>query len=135
MSDAEHAVIVDANGVGGRQRARSQVFGTIGDDDNDPLLSMDGVEVTEGAAAQLTVTMLDDTLTDEVTVKCSTGGGTAVAPGDYSAYSVEVVFAVGQTSHSFSVATASDGIDEDDETFRVTAGPRGWATRAGPPRS
>ena len=41
------------------------------------------------------------------------------------------MFAVGQTSHSFSVATASDGIDEDDETFTVTCRPKGVGNRAG----
>ncbi|MFZ6005503.1 MAG: Calx-beta domain-containing protein, partial [Actinomycetota bacterium] len=54
-----------------------------------------------------------------VTVHAATSDGTASA-ADYTAVSVDVTFAAGETSKQLAVSTLEDDIDEPDETVTVT---------------
>jgi uncharacterized repeat protein (TIGR01451 family) len=55
-----------------------------------------------------------------VTVDYATGDGTAVAPGDYTATSGTLTFAVGQTSRTFTVTVVNDTLNEGNETVALT---------------
>jgi hypothetical protein len=55
-----------------------------------------------------------------VSVNYSTADVTATAGSDYTAASGAVVFADGETSKTFSVPIANDGVTEPDETARLT---------------
>ncbi|NTV94680.1 MAG: hypothetical protein HGA75_04600 [Thiobacillus sp.] len=91
--------------------------------DNDaplPTLSINDVQVTEGATASFTVS-LSGASTQTVTVLASTVNGTAVAPGDYTARTgVTLTFAPGVLSQSFAVTTINDTLVEATETFTVS---------------
>jgi len=58
----------------------------------------------------------------QLTVNYSTGDITATAGADYTAVSGTLVFADGETSKTFSIAIANDGITEPDETLRLSLG-------------
>ena len=74
----------------------------------------------EGDAVSFTVT-LSSTRTSNVTLNWATSDGAATAPADYTAQaSGTVTVTAGQTTATFTVQTAEDGLDEDDETFTVT---------------
>ena len=55
-----------------------------------------------------------------LTVGYSTGDITATAGADYTPVSGTLVFADGETSKTFSIPVANDGITEPDETLRLT---------------
>lgn len=58
----------------------------------------------------------------QLAVNYSTEDETATAGADYTAVSGTLVFADGETSKTFSVPVANDGITEPDETLRLTLG-------------
>ncbi len=109
LSNPSNAIIADAQGVG-----------TINDNDTaQPSLSINNVTVTEGGAANFTVS-LSAASTSTVTVVASTANGTAVAPGDYTARSnVTLTFAPNTTTQTFAVTTINDTAVESTETFNV----------------
>ncbi len=55
-----------------------------------------------------------------LTVKYSTGGGTATAGTDYTPASGTLNFADGETTKTFIISIANDGVTEPDETVRLT---------------
>ena len=74
----------------------------------------------EGDAVSFTVT-LSHTRTSNVTLNWATSNGSATAPADYTAQtSGTVTVTAGQTTGTFTVQTAEDALDENDETFTVT---------------
>ena len=92
-----------------------------------PVVSIDDVTVTEGGNAQFTVS-LDKAWTSDVTVDYTTADGSASAGSDYTGVSTAqtLTIAAGQQSATLTVATTDDSIDEPDETFTVTlANPSG----------
>lgn len=106
-----------------------QGVGTINDNDvaATPTVSIDDVNVTEGGTALFTVSLSAPT-NQVVTVVASTGNGSAVAPGDYTARgNVVVTLPAGSTSQSFSVSTIDDFKIEADETVNVTLSNPGHA--------
>ena len=109
LSGATNATI--ANGIG---------EGHILDNDTPPpTLSIDDVQVTEGASANFTVS-LSGASAQTVTVVASTANGTAAAPGDFTARNnVTLTFPAGTTSQSFAVVTINDSAVENTETFNV----------------
>ncbi len=74
----------------------------------------------EGDAIAFTVT-LTAARTSNVTLNWATSDGTATAPADYTAQAGgTVTVTAGQTTATFTVQTAEDALNEDDETFTVT---------------
>ncbi len=73
--------------------------------------------VTEGGTASVTVTRTDGS-DGSVSVGYATGNGTATA-GDYTPTSGTLVFADGETTKTFTVATTQDSNVEPDETVSL----------------
>ncbi len=99
--------------------ADSLGLGTILDDDSAPNLRVNDATVTEGGAAQFTVTLTGATA-QIVTVNYATSNGTATAGSDYTTATGLLTFAVGQSSQTITVGTLNDVLDEPDETFTVS---------------
>ena len=88
-------------------------------DDNDPPeveFSSAAYTVGEGDGTKTIDVELSTASGKTVTVTYDTDDGTAVAPGDYTDTTGDLVFTPGDTSESFDVTITNDGIDEDDET-------------------
>ena len=63
-----------------------------------------------------------------MTVTAATANGTATAPADYTANSVALTFAPGETTKNVVVQVAGDVLDEPDETFTMGLTGAGNAT-------
>ncbi len=92
-----------------------------------PMLSIADVTVTEGNAANLTVS-LSAPSGQTVTVQYATSDGGATAGADYTAASNTITFAPGVTTQTIAIATLDDTLDELAETFSVTLSAPGGAT-------
>ena len=93
--------------------------GTINDDDATPTLSVSEASATEGDAVEFTVS-LSAASGQAVTVQYATSAGTAESGTDFTAVSGTLTFGANETSKTVSVATTSDSVDEDNETFTLT---------------
>src|SRR6056297_62971 len=97
---------------------------------DDVTLAISDTVVSEGAAADVTVSLVQPTA-EPVEVMVWSEGGTANAYEDFEATYVYLLFEPGgPTSQTVSVATMLDGIDEGDETFLMRASRTGGATPA-----
>jgi parallel beta-helix repeat protein len=108
---------------------------TITDNDTAPVVTIGDVSVTEGGNLVFPVS-LSSPPNGSITLTVTTSNGTAVAPGDYTARTVPVTFAAGETRKTVSVPTVQDTIDEPNETLRlrvqsVNAGTVGNTTDTG----
>ena len=82
--------------------------------------SVGNAAANEGNAVSFTVT-LSAARSADVTLNWATSNGSATAPADYTATSSgTVTVTAGQTTATFTVQTANDALDENDETFTVT---------------
>ena len=118
--DFEHFFVNLSNAVGG-QFADSSGFGTIEDDDTDPVFSISApTPVTEasGVNAIFTVT-LEGEHAGGVTVEYSTFASSATAGADYTTTAGTLTFGPGETSKEISVPILDDSTDEYDEQFYV----------------
>jgi chitinase len=106
-----NAFIADAKGLG-----------TILDDDDAPLLSINDVALTEGNAGSKNA-VFDVTLSAvsgrDVTVAWTTNALSAAAGQDFVAASGSLDFPAGTSSRSVTIAIAGDALDEPNETFTV----------------
>ena len=93
--------------------------GTIADDDALPVLAISGGSATEGGSITFTVTKTGPT-ERTVSAAWATSDGTAHAPGDYTGATGTVTFAPGETVKTFTVDTAQDSVDEDNEGVAAT---------------
>ncbi len=95
--------------------------GTIEDNDDAPTVSIEDADpVTEGVAAEFTVT-LSEVSGRDVVVPYVTSDGTANSPGDYVAEpSGSVKIKAGETEVTIEVHTIDDVEQEEEETFAVT---------------
>ena len=90
------------------------------EDANELVASVTAPEaVAEGETARFTVTLGGGTSTASVVVSYSVGG-TAKAPGDYTAPSGSLTIAAGQPSGTIPIQTNTDNEIEPDETLVVT---------------
>ena len=116
--------------------AASTATGTITDDDDPPTVSVADAAATEGSAVTFTVT-LSPASGREATVNWATSaetGDTAATSGtDFTAANDTLTFMPGDTTAAFTVATAGDSTDEEDETFTVTLSSPSNATLATDP--
>jgi hypothetical protein len=113
LSNPIGGVVTDASG-----------FGTIQDDDTDPVLTiLEGPTIVEGTGgsvnAVFTVTLAGERKGGVVTVDYSTSDYTAAAGADYTAKTGTLTFGVSDTSMEISVPILGDSIDEYDEQFYV----------------
>ena len=102
--------------------------GTITDDDEPPMLTIDDAPpVDEGDAAAFVV-RLSAASGLAVTVAYRTVDGTAVAGSDYKSASGELRFEPGETTQTVSVETLEDELSEDAERFTVELSAASGAT-------
>ena len=107
------ATIEDGGGVG---------TGTILDDEEEPTLSIDDVEVDEGAGSAMFTVRLSGRSAEAVTVEYATSDVTATAGEDYTTASGTLIFEAQSRTQTISVPILEDTADEGDETFSVTLG-------------
>ena len=126
IDEPDETILIDAaigqTAVGTRQTV------TITDDDQAALTIADAA-ANEGDEITFTVT-LDPVSSREVTVDWATSvasGDTAVQ-ADFTADSGTLTFAAGDSSKTFTVATAEETASEPDETFTVTLSSASGAT-------
>ena len=93
--------------------------GTINDASGSPILNVSPASVTEGDAADFTVT-LSVAKDDQVTVQYATSSGTATCGTDFTATSGTLTFEANAPSKTVSVPTTDDASDEEIETFTLT---------------
>ena len=90
--------------------------------DNDPAgvvqFSQVGYAVIEGEIATITVTRTGTS--GPVTVNFATNDGTALAPDDYTAAGGTLTFQPGETTKTFTIATALDSITDGSESVNLT---------------
>ena len=105
-----NAVLGDALGIG-----------RISDDDDLPMLSVEGATVSESAGTVDFDLTLSAPSGRAVTVQIRTADGTAVQGRDYGAVAGEVRFAAGEIRRVVGVPVTDDLVDEPDlETFTLT---------------
>ncbi|MHA0287848.1 Calx-beta domain-containing protein [Mycobacterium sp. C3-094] len=118
LSAPVNATIADGTGIG-----------TIGNDDVDqapatpPAVSIADLTVVEGNGEHshfMFVVTLDKASTDTVTVRYTTGNGTATAGTDFVATAGTVTFAPGVTTQMVHVDIVGDSLHESTEAFTVT---------------
>lgn len=113
----------------------STAIGTISDNDTRSI-AIGNATVTEGSNAVLTVALTGNTASVPLTFNYTTGGGTATAGSDYTAYTNQSAsIPAGATSTTISIPTVNDTLVESTETFNVTlsntAGTTGITTATG----
>src|SRR6056297_3500073 len=97
---------------------------------DDVTLAISDTVVSEGAAADVMVSLVQPTA-EPVEVMVWSEGGTANAYEDFEATYVYLLFEPGgPTSQTVSVATMLDGVNEGDETFLMRASRTGGTTPA-----
>ena len=96
--------------------------GTITDNDDPPTLGVADAAATEGAPVEFTVT-LSAAATDDVTATWTAstieGDEEKAAAADLESTTGSVTVPKGETTATFTVATAEDALDEYNETFTV----------------
>jgi fibro-slime domain-containing protein/uncharacterized repeat protein (TIGR01451 family) len=107
LSNATEAVAFDA-------RATVQVI----DDDEAPSYSIADVQVTEGGAVELTVS-LSAPSGQQIELGYTTADGTALAGSDYTATSGTLTIPAGSTAVSFPLQTTTDALFETNEKLFV----------------
>ena len=126
IDELDETILIDAaigqTAVGTRQTV------TITDDDQAALTIADAA-ANEGDDITFTVT-LDPVSSREVTVGYATSvaSGDTAAQADFTADSGTLTFAAGDSSKTFTVATAEETTSEPDETFTVTLSNASGAT-------
>ena len=128
LDEANESFFMNLSGAVAATIADDQGVVTITDDDATPSLSIDDVTVTEAATANFNV-VLSAPSGQTVTVSYASAHGTAGA-SDYTSVSGILSFAPGETTKPIAVATSSDALDEENETFTIGLSVPGNATIA-----
>jgi len=116
LSNATNATIADGQGTG-----------TIQNDEDVPLASVNDVTVSEAAGTVTFTIALSKQSTQPVTVDHATADGTAAAGSDYTSVSGTTTFAPGDTGELVLVPITNDAVYENDEgltleLFNITNG-------------
>ena len=122
--DDEEFNITLSNPTGGAKIGGTGIaVGTIEDDDNAPVLSIDSVEIDEGDSGENNITFtarLTNPSSRNVTFEYSTTGITATAGEDFIAViEEEATIQAGDISLPINIMVKGDEINESDETFTV----------------
>ena len=101
--------------------SRNTATGTIEDDDDLPVLSIEGGRAVEADGAEVTFTVtLAPQSGREVAVNWATSGDTATHNQDYQGDSGTLTFSAGETSKTIAVEVTDDSLDElVEEAFTV----------------
>ena len=97
-----------------------QATGTITDDDEAPVATVDGIGVIEDGEQPTTAIFtvsLNSPSGKEITLNYATVDGSAIAGSDYEAARGTITFALGETSQTIAVNILADSLDEIDEAF------------------
>ncbi|MCC7487797.1 MAG: FG-GAP repeat protein [Burkholderiales bacterium] len=115
-------IISNAQGGGATLGTMTVVTAIIQDDDANPALAIADSAAPEGAGVVFTVTRTGDAESVQtVRFAASLGGtGNPAEAGDFTPVNGTLTFNPGDTSQSFTVPTAEDGLFELDEVFRVS---------------
>ncbi|MDE0153470.1 MAG: hypothetical protein OXN23_06380, partial [Gammaproteobacteria bacterium] len=111
---------------GGFTKKGSDLSLTIEDNDVQPMLSIEDVEVREGGSAGFKVKRASGAKENSISVQAATardgrmGQTPATAGSDYGAKSGTLTLGRNVTQTIFTVATTDDMLDEPDETFQVS---------------
>ncbi len=90
----------------------------INDDDPAPTVPLSTTAVaegTEGTFVRSVGVQISAASAKPIEVDYATAGGTAVAPGDFTATSGDLAFAPGDTAESFNLTTVGDYADENPD--------------------
>ena len=119
--EADETLLVNLSGATAATIADGQGVGTIVNDDTGGTLRFNSAQYLVGEpSGSITVTVQrTGGLASGVTVNYTTTNGSAIAGQDYSAVSGTLVFSGGQTSKTFTIPIANDGIPEADEDFNL----------------
>ena len=105
--------------------SRNTATGTIEDDDDLPVLSIEGGRAVEADGAEVTFTVtLAPESGREVAVNWATSGDTATHNQDYQGDSGTLTFSAGETSKTIAVEVTDDSLDElveEEFTVRLTS--------------
>jgi|GEM_PF-7131196 len=115
--EAFKVVFTNASGA---TLAKPQTIVTLNDNDTLPALSVADLQVSESVGSANVVASLNHPSAFPITVDFATANGAAVAPGDYTATSGKLTFAVGEISKSIPVLIVNDTTLEVAETLTVT---------------
>ncbi|MFK3915905.1 Calx-beta domain-containing protein [Psychrobacter sp. NPDC078501] len=98
----------------------STAIGTIIDNDDAPIISIDGAVVVNEDAGTVTYTVsLTNPSSTAVTVDYATSNGTATAGADYGANSGTLTFAAGEVTKTVTVAITDDTLFENSENYTI----------------
>ncbi len=132
--EANETFSVVLSGATGASVAKDRGIGTIRNDDS-ASVAIENASRVEGAAGSTAsldlVVRLASASEVPVTVSYGTVDGSARSGDDFTPTSGTITFAPGETLKSVAVPVIGDGLDENDETFRVrlaTATPSGAVT-------
>jgi len=113
--DNETFTVALTNPVGGARIRSGGGLGTITNDDQLPVLSVDDVILGEGDTGDTPATFkfaLSSASTTDVSFNYTTADGSATQPGDYLPTSGTVTFAAGQRTKSVDVPVVGDTVNE-----------------------
>ncbi|MEN8119226.1 MAG: Calx-beta domain-containing protein, partial [Bacteroidota bacterium] len=116
--EGNESLFVDLSNPANATILDNQGEGTITDDDNAPLITINDASATEGNNVQFTVN-LSNPSSEDIIVTLGLTDGTATGGTDYTATNVTVTIPAGSTSATATVPTTDDAIDETDETFTI----------------
>lgn len=85
----------------------------------DPLLSVASTVLFEAQGEARVSLSLSRALDQDATVRVSTADGTALAEQDFRPMQRDLVFAAGETQHTFSIPVVVDNRNEDTEEFHL----------------
>lgn len=123
LDEADETFQVTLSAPVGATLARAKATGTIVDDDDPPVVSIEPVSLAEGNAGTKTfpfAVRLSTPSAKPVTVTYATSDATATAGSDYVAAAGTATIAAGQTTTTIAVTVNGDTVDEGVETFDVT---------------
>ena len=131
LVDGRFGVLTDGSATFDDVRVRTNASNFNEYNPTAPQVSIGDATITEGNSGTALVTVwitLASAATEVTTVQWATGPGSALSPGDFTAASGTVTFAVGESSKSVTVAVVGDTLVEGDETFSVTLSNASGAT-------
>ena len=123
VEGAESFSVVLSNPQGGAQLGSIAIATvTIADDDVAGTVKFSSAtySVNEGTANASITVQRTDGLAGGVGVRFATGSGTATAGVDYTAVTVDLTFAAGETSKTVLIPIATDSLAESTETVNLT---------------
>ena len=131
--EEDETFTVTLSGLSNATLTGGTATGTIEDDDDPPTLSVADASGSEGDAVSFTATLAAASAKPvTATWTASVESGDTAASGDLSGtLTGTLTFAAGDLTKTFTVATAEDTTDEEDETFTVTLSGLSNATLTG----